>query len=99
MTSEILSRDEARRQGLKRFYPGAPCSRGHDSERNVSDGKCVECHAEWKHHNYHARKRRAEEAQRAQLPHAVQTLFGTCPPVGWRRYRTGRIIEVQGVAV
>jgi hypothetical protein len=40
---EIISRDEARAQGLKRFFTGKPCKRGHLAERFVVDAKCVEC--------------------------------------------------------
>ena len=36
-------REEARRQGLKRYFTGKPCKHGHVCERIVSDGSCVEC--------------------------------------------------------
>ena len=37
-------RSEAREKGLKRFFTGDPCKRGHVSERYVSSAGCVECH-------------------------------------------------------
>lgn len=40
---EIISREEARGAGLKRFYTGAACPRGHISERYVNNGHCIEC--------------------------------------------------------
>ena len=40
---KLISRDEAHYQGLKRFYTGVPCLRGHNSERFTSNGGCVEC--------------------------------------------------------
>ena len=40
---EIISRDEARAQGLTRYFTGEPCKWGHISKRSVIDQKCVEC--------------------------------------------------------
>jgi len=42
MAGEIISRAEARAQGLKRYFTGKPCKRGHVAERFVS-GECVPC--------------------------------------------------------
>lgn len=39
----VISRREAHAQGLKRFYTGEPCKRGHDSERFTSSGACIAC--------------------------------------------------------
>ncbi len=41
---ELISREEARSKGLKRFYTGEPCKHGHIDERYVSTGYCAECH-------------------------------------------------------
>jgi hypothetical protein len=43
MAGAIISRKEARAQGLKHFCTGVPCKRGHIGKRTASDGKCVEC--------------------------------------------------------
>lgn len=41
---EIISRVEARKRGLKRFFTGKDCPNGHAApERLVSNGTCVEC--------------------------------------------------------
>jgi hypothetical protein len=40
---EIISRAEAKRLGLRRFYTGRPCRRAHDSERQTSSGHCLQC--------------------------------------------------------
>ena len=40
----VISRKDARAAGLKRYFTGKPCSRGHISERLVNAG-CVECHS------------------------------------------------------
>lgn len=39
----IISRQDAHMQGLRRFYTGKQCERGHYSERYVSNGACVQC--------------------------------------------------------
>jgi len=41
--SRIICRDEARALGLKRYFTGAPCKRGHVAERYVSSCRCMEC--------------------------------------------------------
>lgn len=43
MATLIISREEARAQGLKRFFTGDPCRNGHVAERLVSNGFCREC--------------------------------------------------------
>lgn len=40
---EIITRLDAARAGLKRYYTGKVCKHGHDSERYVYNGHCVEC--------------------------------------------------------
>jgi hypothetical protein len=40
----LISRADARDAGLKRYFTGKSCCRGHLSERLVSCGACVDCH-------------------------------------------------------
>jgi hypothetical protein len=40
----IISRDEARAVGLKRYFTGKPCKYGHVAERWVANHECVECY-------------------------------------------------------
>ena len=40
---EIISKEEAKAKGLKRFFTGIPCEKGHISERLVSNRGCCEC--------------------------------------------------------
>lgn len=37
------SRVEALEQGLKRYFTGKPCLRGHLAPRSVRDRQCIEC--------------------------------------------------------
>lgn len=40
-----VSRRAAQALGLKRFYTGVPCGKGHVAERYVCNGGCLECMA------------------------------------------------------
>lgn len=40
---ETISRKVAAGAGLKRFFTGSACSKGHVAERYTCDGKCCEC--------------------------------------------------------
>lgn len=44
-TMEIITRQEAIDAGLKKYFTGNPCKRGHVSERYVSSAGCCECDA------------------------------------------------------
>jgi 5-methylcytosine-specific restriction endonuclease McrA len=43
---ELISREKAISLGLKRYFTGKPCKRGHFSERNTSCKNCCECDQE-----------------------------------------------------
>lgn len=43
MSFPIISRFDAHARGLKRFYTGVRCVRGHDCQRYTSNGACIEC--------------------------------------------------------
>jgi hypothetical protein len=47
ITNEVRNGDYhsygAAKAGLKRYYTGKKCKHGHDSERYVYNGHCVEC--------------------------------------------------------
>jgi 5-methylcytosine-specific restriction endonuclease McrA len=43
MANAIISRKEAKAQGLIRFFTGKPCKYGHVAERWVSNKVCTEC--------------------------------------------------------
>jgi 5-methylcytosine-specific restriction endonuclease McrA len=42
-TRPIITRAEAKRLGLKRYFPGSTCKQGHVAERLTSNGSCLEC--------------------------------------------------------
>ena len=43
---KIISRKEAKEQGLKYYFTGKPCGRGHIVKRSVSNYKCWQCRKE-----------------------------------------------------
>lgn len=43
MHMQLVSREEAKRLGLKRYFNGQPCIRGHVAPRYVSVSSCTEC--------------------------------------------------------
>lgn len=46
MPPEIITRKEAAAKGLKHYYNGVPCPRGHLGNRYVRYGQCLQCLAE-----------------------------------------------------
>lgn len=40
---QLISRQAAYAAGLRRFYTGQPCRKGHIAERYVSTGGCIAC--------------------------------------------------------
>lgn len=40
---QIVTKNEAVRRGLKKYFTGEPCSRGHIAERYFRNGACLEC--------------------------------------------------------
>lgn len=48
MEYEIITRAEAKEQGLTYYFTGKPCKRGHLSKRQTSNGSCQSCVSQWK---------------------------------------------------
>jgi hypothetical protein len=43
MPRQIISRHDAEKQGLKRYFTGQPCNAGHIADRYVNNHTCVDC--------------------------------------------------------
>lgn len=54
MAMEKITRADAQAKGLKRFFTGEPCMRGHIAERQTTNGRCFECSKQTSR-NYRAR--------------------------------------------
>lgn len=83
MASEIITRAQARAQGLKRYFTGLPCSRGHVAERQVCNLTCLECDREKHRAAYDPEKnrengRRWREANREKVA-ADSAAYGRSP--------------------
>lgn len=48
----IITKQEAKINGYKRFFSGEPCKKGHVSERLTSSGECVSCKRDREHQKY-----------------------------------------------
>lgn len=51
----ITSRKEAMAKGLKTYFTGKPCPKGHIAERYVCSWNCVECRKEYYQNNHELR--------------------------------------------
>lgn len=49
---EIISRKEAIEKGLKYYFTGKPCKRGHFSKRLISTCQCIDCKKEYYKTNF-----------------------------------------------
>lgn len=68
---EIITRMSAAKAGLKRYYTGKQCKRGHDSERWVYNGHCVECTMESNRRRQEEIKQIMDEAAKGNVPEVI----------------------------
>jgi hypothetical protein len=80
--SAILSHEEAMALGLKRYFTGQPCKRGHIAERYVRSGICSKCAREnfrrWyaenrEHVQERVRKYQKDHPQKVRPPSCAKT--------------------------
>lgn len=67
----VVTRAQAVAQGLKRYFTGKPCGRGHVAERSVSHRGCLQCHADdmfIRQQNNPAHARELDAQSRARRP-------------------------------
>jgi hypothetical protein len=71
----VITRQDAREQGLTRYFTGKPCKRGHLSERMTSNGSCWECVWLWQQMpNNKARKSKKQKKWRRDNPDKVEEM-------------------------
>lgn len=73
MTNHLISRKEAKEQGLKHYFTGIPCIQGHISNRLVSCCKCVDCCNVWRIDNPSYNKEWRENNPEYDKQHYIQT--------------------------
>lgn len=54
----IISREDARQQGLTKYFTGIPCKNGHIGSRYVKTGQCCECRKQYNSSQDNGLKRR-----------------------------------------
>ena len=69
---DIITKSEAKARGLKRYFTGKPCKRGHMCERSVSTSNCLECAGERLHQYNEANRDQIRERKR-QYYEATET--------------------------
>lgn len=66
---ELISRDQARNLGLRHFFTGEPCYRGHTDRRFVSTGRCTTCNRDdgkrWQQQNQDHKREYDRQYQKA----------------------------------
>ena len=82
----VITRAEAKRRGLKRYFTGKPCKHGHVAERLLINGSCCECcrlkTAKFREENPElARKKYREwKAQNPEKAKAATAAWRECNP-------------------
>ena len=71
MTTVLISRAEARAQGLSEYYTGKPCKHGHLTVRVVLDAKCRQCKRD--RNNRPSEAVKASRARRGPAYHLART--------------------------
>jgi hypothetical protein len=64
MEQRIISREEARAQGLTHYRTGDRCAQGHRASRYVNSGKCSVCHRVRRRLRYAADPQKERESRR-----------------------------------
>lgn len=85
---DLISRMEAKNLGLKRFFSGNACPKGHVCERLTSNGTCIQCSKErLKKWSIDKQKKKRNNLQK--LHQRVIVLRGEALELGLKRYFTG----------
>ena len=66
---EIITRKEAQRQGLQRYFTGKPCTRGHIDTRLTSVGQCLACNKQRYEENIEQIKERGRQWRQKNKEH------------------------------
>lgn len=92
----VLTRRQAAEQGLKRYWTGRACSKGHEAQRFTSTGVCIKCAAGYVK-EYNGRLKRETNAKAAGLftypshPDDVAALLAYAQALDMQRGRTPHV--------
>lgn len=93
----IVTRAQAKEQGLKQFYTGIPCKRGHISERNFRDGCCVICDKDREHSENYKSVRRIGRAKKSKEINEKRRILRKINPKYKEQQRTWRKENIEKV--
>jgi hypothetical protein len=90
----IISRAEAKALGLKCYFAGKPCKRGHVAERWVGNSACMECDRARasERRTANLEKVRGQERERARKHRAADPEKAR---ENWRRWRDANLEKVR----
>lgn len=104
----IVTREQAKAEGLTRFFTGKPCKHGHLSQRSTCNGGCLQCNEETTRALYYAEtpeqraKRRADskrwkDANREQVRAAGRAYqkANNAKKNAWKAANRGRLNEAE----
>jgi len=77
----VVARSEAKQKGLKQYFTGKPCSKGHISNRLVSSKGCKECQRETDRGRYASDPEKYKTKSREQGRKNLPTPTRPCPEV------------------
>ena len=84
---EIITRAEAKAQGLTHYYTGEHCKRGHIQQRYTSTGVCVECGREKQREHYYSEEgQKKNKARRAYMNEVSKRSYHKRKHVYWKNY-------------
>jgi len=64
----VVARNKAKAQGLKRYFTGDPCKHGHIAERYIDNGGCAECKRYFRLRSYAVKRlKRIKEARQWEM--------------------------------
>lgn len=90
---KVISRVDAKAQGLKHYFTGKPCSRGHIGKRFVSSFACVACakmHCQKAQQEHPGMFREASKKYRAKNPEKVRAGVKK-----WRRENQDKVKAIK----
>jgi hypothetical protein len=97
----IISPNEAKVLGRKRYFTGKPCKHGHIAERSVRSGRCLKCFREYQqeyqreHRAANPEKVREREREAARKRRATDPKGYSNQQAAWRAENKEKIAAYQ----
>lgn len=79
----LITVEDAKRQGLVRYFTGEPCKHGHVAERYVNGRQCVVCDREWNKASRQPNAPKAARVAREPVMASASKAYGFSEPQAW----------------